>query len=317
MTLDIKAQGNSRVGVVIPLYNRAGIVSRTLQSVLEQTLQPTRLVIVDDGSTDGSAETAERWLAGHDPTFEWTVLRAPHRKAAAARNRGFTDVQDLPLVTFLDSDDRWPADFLLRCSVALAARPDAVAASADREIEGPDRRHVNPDLHAISSDPALWLARNDAGIASCSVLRSEAVSAVGGWNQDESAGEDFLLFLALARRGGWLHVPGMPVRFKRNTGNAGGQQGNLSRSQPINHWQWAKLAEQEFDAHPGQGARREAMRQAVAWRWSSAGNHLVRNRMFSKANEAYRRAAALGKPSISLRLRLLASHLLAPTSRRP
>jgi glycosyltransferase involved in cell wall biosynthesis len=316
MTPDIKEQGNSRVGVVIPLYNRAGIVPRTLQSVLEQTHQPTRLVIVDDGSTDGSAETAERWLAGHDPTFEWTVLRAPRRKAAAARNRGFTEVQDLPLVTFLDSDDCWPADFLLRCSTALAARPAAVAASTDREIEGPDRRHVNPDLHAISSDPALWLVRNDAGIASCSVLRSEAVSAVGGWNQDEFAGEDFLLFTAIARQGGWLHVPGMPVRFKRNTGNTGGQQGNLSRSEPMKHWQWAKLAAQEFEARPGQGERRQAMRQAVAWRWSSAGNHLVRNRMFGKANEAYRRSAALGRPSPSLRLRLLVSHILSLSSGR-
>ena len=235
MTPGEKEPVDSRVGVVIPLYNRAGIVPQTLQSVLEQAYQPARLVIVDDGSNDGSADTAERWLAEHDPSFAWAVIRAPHRHAAAARNRGFAAVSDLPLVAFLDSDDCWPADFLLRCSEALAERPDAAAASTDREINGPDWRHVNPDLRDISGDPALWLVRNDAGIASCTVLRSDVVSAVGGWKEDELAGEDFLLFAAVARQGGWLHVPGVPVRFNRNTGRTGGQQANLSRSQPIRH----------------------------------------------------------------------------------
>ena len=98
-------QADGRVGVVIPLYNRAGIVLQTLQSLLEQELQPVRLAIVDDGSSDGSADAAEHWLTEHDPAFEWVVIRAPHRHAAAARNRGFAEMTDLPLVTFLDSDD--------------------------------------------------------------------------------------------------------------------------------------------------------------------------------------------------------------------
>jgi glycosyltransferase involved in cell wall biosynthesis len=309
-------QGDSRVGVVIPLYNRADIVPRTLQSVLEQVCPPARLVIVDDGSTDESADTADRWLAKHDPAFEWAVIRAPHRHAAAARNRGFAEMTDLPFVAFLDSDDRWPADFLLRCSRALAVRPEAVAASTDREIEGPDRRHVNPDLCQISRDPALWMIRNDAGIASCTVLRSGAVSTVGGWEDGVSAGEDFLLFTAVARQGAWLHVPGVPVRFDRNTGHTAGQQINLSRSQPMKHWHWAELAEQEFEACPGKGDRRDAMRRAVAWRWRSTGNHLVRKRMFRQAHAAYRRSAALSGPTPGLRLRLLASRLLSPAGGR-
>ena len=186
-----------------------------------------------------------------------------------------------------------------------------MAASTDREIDGPDRRHVNPDLRTISGDPALWLVRNDAGIASCTVLRTEAVNAVGGWIEGVHAGEDFLLFADISRQGSWLHVSGAPVRFHRNPGSRGKQQVNLSRSEPVKHWQWAELAEQEFEAHPGQGARREAMRQAVAWRWAGAGNHLLRKRMFRKAHEAYRRSAALSPPGLDLRLRLLGSRILS------
>lgn len=311
MTPGDKEAGDSDVGVVIPLFNRAGIVSRTLQSVLEQDRRPARLVIVDDGSTDGSADAAENWLKEHDPGFEWAVIRAPHQHAAAARNRGFAEVSELPFVAFLDSDDCWPADFLQRCSEALTQRPGAVAASTDRLVDGPDRRHVNPDLRAISDDPPLWLVRNDAGIASCTVLRTAAVSAAGGWKEGTFAGEDFLLFAAIARQGEWLHVPGAPVRFNRNTAAVGGQQVNLSRSRPIKHWQWAELAEQEFDAYPGTGERHEAMRRAVAWRWGSAGNHLLRKRMFGKAHEAYLRSAALSRPSPSLRLRLWTSRTLS------
>mgnify|MGYP000134407672 FL=1 len=311
MTPGDKGANNSGVGVVIPLFNRAGIVALTLQSVLEQKFLPARLVIVDDGSTDGSADTAENWLAEHNPDFEWTVIRAPHQRASAARNRGFAEVSELPFVAFLDSDDCWPADFLLRCSEALTERPRAVAASTDRLVEGPDRRHVNPDLRAISDDPVLWLVRNDAGIASCTMLRSGAVSAVRGWKEGVLAGEDFLLFADVARHGDWLHIPGPPVRFNRNTGSSGGQQVNLSRSRPIKHWQWAELAEQEFEAHPGSGERREAMRQAVARRWGSAGNHLLRKRMFRKAHAAYLRSAALSGPSPGLRLRLWGSRLLS------
>ena len=316
MTPGDKGANNCGVGVVIPLYNRAGIVSRTLQSVLEQKRRPARLVIVDDGSTDGSADVAEQWLGERAPDFEWNVIRAPHRHAAAARNRGFAEVSEFPFVAFLDSDDCWPTDFLQRCSEALAERPCAVAASTDRQVEGPDRRHVNPDLRAISDDPALWLVRNDAGIASCTVLRSETVSAVGGWQEGVFAGEDFLLFAVIARHGDWLHVPGAPVQFNRNTGSGGGQQANLSRSRPIKHWQWAELAEQEFEARPGTGERREAMRQAVAWRWGSAGNHLLRKRMFGKAHEAYLRSAALSGPSPGLRLRLWVSRALSRASSR-
>jgi glycosyltransferase involved in cell wall biosynthesis len=311
MTTGDRRRDDVRVGVVIPLFNRADIIPGTLQSVIEQEFQPARLVIVDDGSADGSADVAERWLKARRPDFEWIVIRAPHRHAAAARNRGLAEVSELPLVAFLDSDDCWPADFLLRCGAALAARPAAVAASTDRDIDGPDRRYVNSDLRAISDDPALWLVRNDAGIASCTVLRSAAVSAVGGWKDGLSAGEDFLLFTAIGRQGRWLHVPGEPVRFNRNTGQAKGQQVNLSRSQPIKHWQWAELAEQEFEAHPGTGERREAMRQAVARRWGSAGNHLLRKRMFGKAHAAYLRSAALSGPSPGLRLRLWGSRVLS------
>ena len=86
MTPGDKGANNRGVGVVIPLYNRAGIVPRTLQSVLEQKFLPARLVIVDDGSTDG---TAERLRAAFPHV---RVIVNERRGVSSARNRGIAAV---------------------------------------------------------------------------------------------------------------------------------------------------------------------------------------------------------------------------------
>lgn len=301
------------IGVVIPLYNRAHAIQATLASVVAQTRLPDKLVIVDDGSEDGSADAAERWLRTARPGVDWEVIRAPHRQAAAARNTGFEQVRHLTQVVFLDSDDCWPEDFLARSGRLLDASAGAVAVSTDRLIEGPDSRYINPDLCGLAEDPELWLIANDAGIASCSLLCSRAVQTAGAWNEEIDAGEDFLLFAAIARQGAWLHAPGQPVRFNRRMDQASGDQGNLSRSLPRKHWEWAVLAENLLDESAESAPdRRQALRRAVAGRWVSAGNHFVRKRLFGLARDAYMRAMELGYDPVSVRARALASRLLSP-----
>ena len=121
------------VGVVIPVYNRATIILATLESVARQTVPPAALIVVDDGSTDATAEAVEAWIDAADPPFPALLLRQPHASAATARNAGLAALGDLPLVAFLDSDDLWPDDFLARTAALLAADIEAVAATVDRK----------------------------------------------------------------------------------------------------------------------------------------------------------------------------------------
>ena len=301
------------IGIVIPLYNRAQEIKKTLGRVLAQTLLPAKLVVVDDGSRDGSADAAEQFLAAANPGFEWQVIRAPHRHAATARNTGFEQVAHLPHVAFLDSDDHWPPDFLARTFAMLEAHPAAVALSTDREIDGADRKHIRLDLGGMAADPELWMNRHDAGIASCTVLCCPAVQNVGGWADGLEAGEDFLLFTAIARQGDWLHAGGAPVLFNRRMSGSGGQQVNLSRSQPRKHWVWAEQAEQLMQAAGDDDRdRARSLREAVAGRWVSPGNHLMRTRFFGLARYAYRRALALNPASPGVKARAAACALLAP-----
>jgi glycosyltransferase involved in cell wall biosynthesis len=101
----------TEVAVVVPVYNRRSKLLRTLATVVAQSKQPALLIVVDDGSSDGTGQFAESWLA-RNASFEWKVIRQANAGAAAARNAGFAAIGSLPFVCFLDSDDLWPPEFL-------------------------------------------------------------------------------------------------------------------------------------------------------------------------------------------------------------
>src|SRR5262245_43116457 len=99
------------VAIVVPVYNRRRKLINTLKTVVLQSKSPALVTIVDDGSSDGSAEAAESWLACNT-SFEYKVVRQSNAGPAAARNAGFAEIGELPFVCFLDSDDLWPPEFL-------------------------------------------------------------------------------------------------------------------------------------------------------------------------------------------------------------
>src|SRR5262249_9595736 len=80
---------------------------------------------------------------------------------------------------FLDSDDLWPPEFLAEGLRSLQEREDAVAAVADRVKEVARRRRAVEDFRHLAADPILWLMCRDAGILSCTIIRSSAARAAG------------------------------------------------------------------------------------------------------------------------------------------
>lgn len=110
--------------VVIPLFNKAPYVKRAIDSVLAQTYRDFELIIVDDGSTDGSAE-----LAAEYADERVTLMSQENAGPGAARNRGVS-ASTGNLLAFLDADDEWKPGFLAEAVKALSAAPDKVAAVA-------------------------------------------------------------------------------------------------------------------------------------------------------------------------------------------
>lgn len=112
------------VSVVVPVYNGESFLAEAVRSVQVQTFTDWEMVLVDDGSTDGSAPLAKQ-LAREDARIR--VLLQPNAGVSAARNAGLAAVVT-DQVSFLDVDDVWEPDALATLTAALDAAPWATAA---------------------------------------------------------------------------------------------------------------------------------------------------------------------------------------------
>lgn len=281
------------VSVVIPVWNRASLVLRCLESVCAQTHAPRSVVVVDDGSTDDTADCIEAWIREHGHAIGAVLLRRPHAGAAAARNAGLAIV-DAPLVAFLDSDDCWPPDFLERATTALACQPDAVAASADRLREDlRDGRHKRDDLAVLARDPIRWMFSRDAGVGSSTVFRVDAVRAAGLYPEHVATGHDCVLFCRVALLGAWLHCPGEPVTFLRHHSPTSGQAGHLYEHYPDHTLRWARLYEGlAVELGPARLPAALRRRSLEVW-WRRAGAAMRRIERMRDARGCYARAVRL------------------------
>lgn len=282
------------VGVVVPVWNRAGTVLRTLRAVANQTAPPRRVVVVDDGSTDGTPEAVEAWLAGRGRTGDWRVVRMEHRGPAAARNRGFREVSDCQHVAFLDSDDLWPRRFLERAERRLRADAELVAVSGDRRmVDVRSGRVRHDDLRDVERNATRWIFARDAGIASATVLRKETVNAAGGFDESLPLWEDGKFFLAVSLFGPWGHVAGAEVTFTESASASRGETGNLKRARSDRQARWARMREEVLQV-PGYAERLPAavVRRTLTHRWRQAARECVRRRDWVGCWRCLRRSAA-------------------------
>src|SRR5690606_5171341 len=96
------------VSVIIPTYNRAERVGDAIKSALNQTYKNVQIVVVDDGSADGTSD----YIISHFPQVDF--IQQQHAGQAAARNNGLRNAKG-DIIANLDSDDIWEPDFLFFC----------------------------------------------------------------------------------------------------------------------------------------------------------------------------------------------------------
>src|SRR5262249_27922944 len=104
------------LGIVVPLYNKRATVRRSVARLLEQTRPPAQVVVVDDGSTDGSPDELALLAGPH------TLLRQANAGPSAARNRGVAELRT-EWVGFSDADDLWTLDRAERLGDFLSRHP--------------------------------------------------------------------------------------------------------------------------------------------------------------------------------------------------
>ncbi len=182
------------VSVVIPTHNRRTMVAQALASVLVQRGTGFELIVVDDGSTDGTAEDLHTLCETNDPV---RVISMPHRGPAAARNAGVAAAR-AELVAFLDSDDLWMAGKLARQRDFMRANPECVI-SQTQELWIRDGRRVNPGLRhrKRAGDIFVDSLRTCLISPSAAILRTRTLRELGGFDERMAACEDYDLWLRL------------------------------------------------------------------------------------------------------------------------
>ncbi len=113
------------ISVLVPSYNHAPFVERTLRSIFKQTLAPKKLIVIDDGSKDESVEIIERVLQNCPFSFEF--IKRENRGLSATLNEGFAKTNG-DYFAYLGSDDVWLPTFLEKRIELLQKRPNAVLA---------------------------------------------------------------------------------------------------------------------------------------------------------------------------------------------
>jgi glycosyltransferase involved in cell wall biosynthesis len=212
-----------RVTVVLIAYEAERLVGRAIGDVLRQTLSSLELVVVDDGSRDGTAAAARAAAAG-DPRV--VVVSQANGGPASARNRGIREARG-ELVAFLDHDDRW-APRKLEAQVAALDRDRAGLAWCRSALVDEDGLLLGWRLGGKASGHAYerLLECDMVSGGSVAVVRRSALVAEGGFDESLPMRSDWDLWLRLARHHRVVSVPETLVGYTRS---GGGLTGNAAR----------------------------------------------------------------------------------------
>lgn len=190
-----------RFSVIIPLYNKAPYVRKAVQSVLEQTFRDFELIVVDDGSTDGSASVVEAI-----PDERIRHIHQENSGVSIARNNGVA-ASHASYLCFLDADDWWEPTFLEEINRLINKFPDAGIYGTNYTIvneikhktriapvgipEGFEKGYINY-CQAYSKNMGMPLTSSSV----CVPL--QVFSVMGGFPKGISLGEDFILWIHIA-----------------------------------------------------------------------------------------------------------------------
>jgi glycosyltransferase involved in cell wall biosynthesis len=192
------------VSVVIPTFNRSSLLKRAVDSVCNQTVQCSELIIVDDGSTDDTAQLLNDLSSSAKKMCK--VYAQDHSGPAAARNYGVRQAT-FPYIAFLDSDDHWQRRKLERQYAYLADNP-ACRISHTREKWLRRGQHLNQKKKHIPGDGDIFaqcLRLCTVGLSTV-MMKRELFGQVGFFDESLQCCEDYDLWLRISCRYPFLLV---------------------------------------------------------------------------------------------------------------
>lgn len=186
------------VSVVIPAYNASRFVGEAIRSVLAQTYEDFEVIVVDDGSTDGTCDVVNGF---HDERLRYTYQE--NQGPSAARNTG-VQLSRGEYIAFLDADDLWSPPMLEACLAFLNDNPATDVVSVRSRHIGPDGEPLGvtlPMTEVGGPDLFEYLVLGGGIHTSSAVIRRDCLQAVGLWDESLHGNTDWDLWLRMAAAG--------------------------------------------------------------------------------------------------------------------
>jgi GT2 family glycosyltransferase len=271
------------VSVVVPAYNASRTIRETLHSVQQQTLRNIEIIVVDDGSTDDTADIV-RTFQLHDSRIR--IIQTENRGISSARNTGI-QAASAAIVAPTDADDLWHPEKLKMQLEVLRRDPDVALVYTNwRRIDLEGLVQESPQPWNLEGWVYLrHVAHNFIGNGSALMFRREAALLVGGYDPSVISTEDIHFQLKMARQFKFGVAPGYLVGYRKVPGSVSSDDAKML---------YARIRVMEFIEGLGEREARTVAREAKA---------VLRFRLFG----IYAKRGRLGQAG-----RLLAEAIAAP-----
>lgn len=289
------------VSVIMPCLNGERHIQAAIDSVLAQTFDDFELIVVDNGSTDGTPEILS---SVNDPRLR--VFSLPERGVSRARNLGLREARGA-FIAFLDSDDTWNAEFLEKMYTALATNSQAVLAYCGWQnlglSGGRGEPFVPPDYE--SPDKAAALLEGCRWPIHACLTRHAAIMEAGGFNTHLTIAEDYLLWMDVSATGTIIRVHEVLARYHHHDGVQATHNQALAALDTFRAKQLFLHRHPEIEKQLGPDKI-----ESLTWgKLIQQGNALHWQGDLENARPVFRKALLAGHGSASTRLRMLPSLL--------
>lgn len=205
------------IAVLMPVHNAEPYVAEAIESIRAQSFEDFELILLDDGSTDGSLAEMRR-QARQDSRI--TLISRPNTGIVGALNEMLAHAKS-PLLARMDADDiALPERFRVQVEF-MEQNPEVVCLGGGIELIDSRDRHLltPPPVRGNEQVQAEALCGRTPISHPAAMMRADAVRAVGGYHQDSYPAEDLDLFLRLGEMGQIDNVPDLVLRYRVHSGS--------------------------------------------------------------------------------------------------
>lgn len=206
------------ISVLVPSYNHAPFIERTLRSIFAQSFQPKKLIVIDDGSKDESVKIIERVL--RDCPFENELIARENRGLCATLNEGFARNSSGEYFAYLGSDDVWLPEFLEESVNLLEKRADAVLSFGHAFLIDENDRIIDrtDNWTTFADGNVLPFLLEGLIFSSPSVVYRRKFLEKYSWNEAAKL-EDYELYLKLSSEGEFARLDKILCAWRQHSSN--------------------------------------------------------------------------------------------------